>query len=153
MDVTYILDLCKSYVCIWIVINQSCADMVRCKGQIYLLFERKLITLLALTLLGLGQFGRSFRQAIFEKMAHGSGISCETTHRWPSLDLTDDKSIMVQVMSVCLKATLCCLSHCWPSSMLPYCITRPGWLKELTSRQHFSAFLNFMFQYSPWIYI
>ena len=36
-----------------------------------------------------------------------------------SLDLTDDKSTLVQVMAWCHQAANHCLSHCWPRSMLP----------------------------------
>ena len=43
-----------------------------------------------------------------------------------SLDLTHDKSILVQVMAWCHQATSHYLSQCWPSSMLPYGVaTRP----------------------------
>ena len=35
----------------------------------------------------------------------GWGISCEIALRWLSLDLTDDKSTLVQVMAWCCQAT------------------------------------------------
>ena len=41
-----------------------------------------------------------------------------------SLDLTDDKSTLVQVMAWCHQATSHYLSQCWPRSLSPYGITR-----------------------------
>ena len=43
----------------------------------------------------------------------GWGISYEITHGWMPLDLTNDKSTLVQVTSHYL-------SQCWPRSMSPY---------------------------------
>ena len=43
---------------------------------------------------------------------------------------TDDKSTLVQVMAWCRQATSHYLSQCWPSSMSPYGVTRPQWVKE-----------------------
>ena len=43
-------------------------------------------------------------------------------------DLTHDKSTLVQVMAWCHQATSHYLSQCWPSSMLPYGVTRPQWV-------------------------
>ena len=42
-----------------------------------------------------------------------------------SLDLTDDKSTLVQVMAWCRQATSHYLSQCWPRFMSPYGVTRP----------------------------
>ena len=47
-------------------------------------------------------------------------------------DLTDDKSTLVQVMAWCRQATSHDLSQCLPSSMSPYGVTRPQWVKMLT---------------------
>ena len=44
------------------------------------------------------------------------------------LDLTDDKSTLVQVMAWCRKATSHYLSQCWPRSLSPNGITRPQWV-------------------------
>ena len=44
---------------------------------------------------------------------------------------TNDKSILVQVMAWCRQATSHYLSQYWPSSMLPYGITRPQWVYSL----------------------
>ena len=45
---------------------------------------------------------------------------------WMPLDLTDDKSTLVQVT-----ATSHYLSQCWPRSMSPYDVTRPQWVNLL----------------------
>ena len=56
-------------------------------------------------------------------------VSCEIALRWISLDLTADKSTLVQVMAWCHEATSHYLSQCWPISMSPYDVTRPQWVK------------------------
>ena len=50
-------------------------------------------------------------------------------------DLTDDKSTLDQVMAWCRQATSHYLSQCWPSSMLPYGVTRPQWVNISVSYQ------------------
>ena len=45
------------------------------------------------------------------------------------LDLTDDKSTLVQVMAWCRQATSHYLSQCWPRSMSPNGVTRPQCVK------------------------
>ena len=45
-------------------------------------------------------------------------------------DLTDDKSTLVQVMAWCHQATSHYLSQCWLSSMSPYDVSRPQWIKQ-----------------------
>ena len=47
------------------------------------------------------------------------------------LDLTDDKSTLVQVMAWCRQATSHYLSQCWPRSMLPNGVTRPQWVNKM----------------------
>ena len=44
------------------------------------------------------------------------------------LDLTDDKSTLVQVMAWCRQATSHYLSQCWPKSLSLYGNTRPQWV-------------------------
>ena len=51
------------------------------------------------------------------------------------LDLTDDKSTLVQVMACCHQATSPYLSQCWPRFMSLYGVTRPQWVKETTTSQ------------------
>ena len=63
-------------------------------------------------------------------MNGGWGISYEITLRWMALDLTDDKSTLVQVMAWCHQATSHYPSQCWPRSMLPNGVTRPQWVNS-----------------------
>ena len=58
-------------------------------------------------------------------------ISCEIPLSWISLNLTDDKSTLVQVMAWCRQATSHYLNQCWPKSMSPYGITRPQWVNVM----------------------
>ena len=46
-----------------------------------------------------------------------------------SVDLTDDKSTLFQVMAWCYQRTSLYLSLCWPRSMSPYGIIRPQCVK------------------------
>ena len=57
----------------------------------------------------------------------GCDISSEIALRWTSLDLSDDKSIWVQVMAWCRQAPSHYLNQCWPRSLPPYGVTRPRW--------------------------
>ena len=68
-----------------------------------------------------------FRYLIFQMIIviDGWGISCELALRWMSLDLTDDKSTLVQVMAWCRQATSHYLRQWWPRSLSPYGVTRP----------------------------
>ena len=53
----------------------------------------------------------------------------EISLEWMSLDLTDGKSTLVQVITWCHQATSHYLIQCWPRSMSPYGIFRPQWVK------------------------
>ena len=53
--------------------------------------------------------------------------------RWMPWDLTDDKSTLVQVMAWCRQATSLYLSQYWLSSMSPYDVARPQWVKVTRS--------------------
>ena len=68
-------------------------------------------------------------------MKGGWVISYGTALRWMPLDLTDDKSTLVQIMAWCRQATSHYLSQCWTSSMSPYGVTRPQWVKPLKTRK------------------
>ena len=48
---------------------------------------------------------------------------------WMPQDPTDDKSRLVQLMAWCRQATNHYLSQCWLSSLSPYGIARPQWVK------------------------
>ena len=80
-----------------------------------------------------GKFEWNFRYLIFQiiSVIDGWGISCELAPRWMSLDLTDDKSTLVQVMAWCRQATSHYLNQCWPRSPTPYGVTRPQWVKAM----------------------
>ena len=65
----------------------------------------------------------------------GGDIACEIVLRWISLDLSDDKSTLVQVMAWCRQATSHYLSQCWPRSLSPYVVIRPQWVKCLFTSQ------------------
>ena len=49
---------------------------------------------------------------------------------WMPQELTDDKSILVQVMAWCCQATSHYLSQCWFSSLSPYGVVRPQWVNN-----------------------
>ena len=78
-----------------------------------------------------GGFQINFRQVIFKlTLANGGwGMSHEIALRWMPLDLTDDKSTLVQVMAWCRQATSHYLSRCWPRSLSPNGVTRLQWIK------------------------
>ena len=66
-------------------------------------------------------------------MNDGWGISYVIALRWMSLDLTDDKSTLVQVMAWCLQATSHYLRQCWLRSMWSNGVTRPQWVNQFSS--------------------
>ena len=68
-----------------------------------------------------GRFWWHFRWVIFKLILviDGCVISCEIVVRWMLLDLTYDKSTLVQVMAWCCQAASRYLSQCWPRSLLP----------------------------------
>ena len=78
------------------------------------------------------RFQINFRWVIFKLtlVNGGWGISHEIAPRWMPLDLTDDKSTLVQVMAWCRQATSHYLSQCWPRSMSPNGVTRPQWVNS-----------------------
>ena len=67
-------------------------------------------------------------------------ISYEIALRWIPLDLTDDKSTLVQVMAWCHQATSHYLSQCWPRSMSPNGVTRPQWVNGCMLSYHSGLF-------------
>ena len=79
-----------------------------------------------------GKFGWNFMYLILQiiSVIDGWGISRELALRWMSLDLTDDKSTLVQVMAWCCQATSHYLSQCWPRSMSPYGVIKPQWVNS-----------------------
>ena len=93
-------------------------------------------TLHCLNSLAPGKFEWNFRYIIFKRISvtDGWGISCEINLIWMSLSITDDQSILVQVMAWCRQATSHYLSQCWPRSLSPYGVTRPQWVNILKTR-------------------
>ena len=59
-----------------------------------------------------------------------NNIYFEIALRWLSLDLTDDKPTLVQVMAWCRQATSHYLNQCWLRSMSPCSSTMPQWVNE-----------------------
>ena len=80
-----------------------------------------------------GRFRFNFRYVIFKLILvnDGWGISQETALRLMPLDLTDDKSTLVQVMAWYRQATSHYLSQCWPRSMSPNGVTRRQWVNSV----------------------
>ena len=64
-------------------------------------------------------------------MTDGCDISSEIALRWTSLDLSDNKSTLVQVMVWCRQASSHYLNQCWPRSLPPYGVTRPQWVNTM----------------------
>ena len=79
-----------------------------------------------------GSFQWNLRKIIFKLIlvTDGYEISSEIALRWRSLDFSDDKSTLVQVMAWCRQATSHYLNQSWPRSLTPYGITRPQWVKD-----------------------
>ena len=79
-----------------------------------------------------GRFEENFREVIFKviSVTDGWGISCKIALRWMPLNLTDDKSTLVQVMAWCCQATSHYLNQCWSWSLTPYGITRLQWVNS-----------------------
>ena len=67
-------------------------------------------------------------------MNGGWGISYENALRWMPLNITDEKSTLVQVMAWCRQATSHYLSRCWPRSLSPFGVTRPQWVDSIRVR-------------------
>ena len=77
-----------------------------------------------------GRIECSSRSVIFKliQVIGDWDISYEIALILMSLDLTDDKSTVVQVMAWCHQATSHYLSQCWPRSMSPHGVTGPQWV-------------------------
>ena len=80
-----------------------------------------------------GRFQGNFGWEIFKLnlVTDGWVISCEIPLSWMSLDLIDDKAILLQVMAWCRQATSHYLNKCWPRSVSSYGVTRPKWVNSL----------------------
>ena len=62
-----------------------------------------------------GRFERNLRKVIFKLilMIGGWGIFCKIALRWMSMDLTDDKSTLVQVMAWCCENFVVWIKFQW----------------------------------------
>ena len=80
-----------------------------------------------------GRFEWNFRYVIFNviSVVDSWGVDCEIALRWMSLDLTDDKSTLVQVMAWCRQESSHYLNQCWLRYLTPYVVTRPQWVNLL----------------------
>ena len=99
------------------------------KTRIFIQISLKKNSQLPINSLAPGKFEWNFRYSILQiiSVIDSWAISCELALRWMSLDLTDDKSTLVQVMAWCRQATSHYLSQCWPRSLSPYGVTWPQW--------------------------
>ena len=79
-----------------------------------------------------GIFRWNFGKVIFTliHVINGCDTSCKIILIWMSIDLTNDKSALVQVMAWCRQATSHYLSQCWPRSLSPYGVTRSQWVNR-----------------------
>ena len=75
----------------------------------------------------------NFRWVLFKpiRVIDDWDTCCEIALRRMSLDLTDEKSTLVQVMAWCRQATTHYLSQCWPRSVSPYAVIRPPTFKKM----------------------
>ena len=80
-----------------------------------------------------GGFENIFQNVFFKLISWIDTLSnsCETALRSMPQNLSDDKSTLVQVMAWCRQAASHYLSQCCPSSLSPYGVTRPQWVKQL----------------------
>ena len=102
------------------------------------------------------QFEWNFRLIIFKLffVIDDRNMPCEIPLRWRSLDLTEDKSTLVQVMAWCPQAASHYLSQCWPRSVASLghnelrarlCLSQ-YWLNTLRPRQNGRHFPDDLFK-------
>ena len=100
----------------------------------------------------MGDFDKkNFRWVIFKLilMTDGWVISSKIVLRWMSLDLTDDKSTVLQVMTWCCQATSLYLSQNWPRSLLLVGVTRLQWGNMQVMTWCCQATSHYLSQYWP----
>ena len=87
------------------------------------------------------RFQWNFGYVIFKLILVMDGwcISREIALRWMPLDLTVNRSTLVQVMAWCRQATNHHRSQCWTRSLSPHDITRTPWFKPNHSLIHTDA--------------
>ena len=72
---------------------------------------------------------RSLNALLILVLLFASSRPNDNIPRWMPWDLSDDKSTLVQVMASCRQAISHYLSQCWPSSVSPYGVIGPQWVK------------------------
>ena len=103
--------------------------MMSCGGHCWNYYSGILSSLL--THWPLVDFNKILENNFQANFSDGCDISSEIALRWTSLDLSDDKSTLVQVMAWCRQATSHYLNQCWPRSLTPYGVTRPPWVNSM----------------------
>ena len=68
----------------------------------------------------------TLRNKVHEHLWNGSQMNAQNTF--------DDKSTLAQVLACCLTTPCHHLSQCWPTSVSPYGVTRPQWVKAYIQR-------------------
>ena len=93
-----------------------------------------------------GKSEGNFRYLIFQiiSVIDGWAISCELALICMSLDLTDGKSTLDQVMAWWCQATSHYLSQCWPSFLSPYGVTRPQWVNMLNRFKDYKRYIHIL---------
>ena len=91
--------------------------------------------LLQLNSLAPGGFENIFQNVFFKLISWIDTLSnsCETALRSMPQNPSDDKSTLVQVMAWCHQAASHYLSQCCPRSLSPYGVTRPQWVKFIST--------------------
>ena len=113
----------------WPCYNGTTLYVELCYNETLLNLVKKSLHLWQVSSLAPGGFEFNFRKVIFKLtlVNGGWGISYEIALKWVPLDLTDDKSTLVQVMAWCHQATSHYLSQCWPRFVSSNGATRPQW--------------------------
>ena len=104
--------------------------------------------MLELTHWPLGDFSKILKKIIFKLifLTDGCDISSEIAFRWTSLDLSDDKSTLVQVMARCRHATSHYLNQCWPRPSRHMASLCHNELKTLKPRQNDRHYADDLFK-------
>ena len=103
------------------------AELILGNKNIYILYHFSTVQWCRLfNSLAPGRFEWNFKHIIFRLilMIDGWGI-CTIALGWMSLDPSDEKSTLVQVMAWCCQATSHYHNQCWPRSKFPYGVIRP----------------------------
>ena len=100
-----------------------------------------------------GEFEWHFKCVVFKwiLVIDGWGISRDIALICTSLDLSDDKSTLVQEMAWCHQATSHYLSQCWPRFLSPYGVTRPQWVNSFVPERFGCDFNNAIFSLVNWL--